>query len=301
MAVADALRLPYRSASCDAAISIAVLHHLSSDARRRQAIRELLRIVKSGDRILITVWAREQEDPKLLGKWTPLIGTEAWPEDLVAGGRQPGGGGIPLEQAPGKGSLAGERTGIEWQGSVQGQTGAAERSGTEVGTMGEGAENGHGPSSDAHERSLRERRPSGTLESIPESGARAPRTDGATDGVGASGREGDVRLDPAEKLDSPSPESVPRAEPDTKPPSTSGEAPGGLPCPGVGSGGSLHPGNESGGVQEYFVPWHLPYHRVEIGAADRDGQRGLARRDPLKQALVYERYYHVFVEGELER
>lgn len=36
---ADAIKLPIRSSSCDAAISIAVLHHLSSRALRLQALR----------------------------------------------------------------------------------------------------------------------------------------------------------------------------------------------------------------------------------------------------------------------
>ncbi|GAQ85696.1 hypothetical protein KFL_002490140 [Klebsormidium nitens] len=287
VAVADALRLPYRTASCDAAISIAVLHHLSSDARRRQAIRELLRIVKSGDRILITVWAREQEDPKLLGKWTPLIGTEAWPEDLVApGGKQPGDRGSAQEQASGVEGLAGERTSEEGRGSGRKKMGLADRGGNEVGTTGEGTENGHGPS-DASESPLRERRPSGTLESIPESGAGAPKPDRAANEVKVSMREGEVLLDPAENPDSPPSGSSAQAD-------TSIEL-------SEASEGSPLPGDGSGSVQEYFVPWHLPYHRVEIGVADRDGERGLARRDPLKQALVYERYYHVFVEGELER
>lgn len=70
--VADALNLPYRSGFGDAAISIAVLHHLSTEERRRKAITELIRVVKKGGVVLITVWAVEQEDKKLLNKWTPL-------------------------------------------------------------------------------------------------------------------------------------------------------------------------------------------------------------------------------------
>ncbi|KAI9201190.1 hypothetical protein LWI28_019934 [Acer negundo] len=70
--VADAVNLPYRTGFSDAAISIAVLHHLSTEKRRKKAIEELVRVVKKGGLVLITVWAVEQEDKSLLTKWTPL-------------------------------------------------------------------------------------------------------------------------------------------------------------------------------------------------------------------------------------
>lgn len=60
VAQSDALRTPYRSGSMDAAVSIAVIHHFSTDVRRIEAILELIRIVKSGGVVLIYVWAREQ-------------------------------------------------------------------------------------------------------------------------------------------------------------------------------------------------------------------------------------------------
>ena len=54
--------------------------------------------------------------------------------------------------------------------------------------------------------------------------------------------------------------------------------------------------------QEYFVPWHLPYHRAEISGASAEAlAAGLATKDDNKGAVVYNRYYHVFSEGELER
>ncbi|KAG5521810.1 hypothetical protein RHGRI_034140 [Rhododendron griersonianum] len=56
----------------DAAISIAVLHHLSTESRRKKAIDELIRVVKNGGLVLITVWAVEQEDRLLVNEWTPL-------------------------------------------------------------------------------------------------------------------------------------------------------------------------------------------------------------------------------------
>ncbi|XP_056122184.1 alkylated DNA repair protein alkB homolog 8 [Rhinichthys klamathensis goyatoka] len=59
--VSDALSVPLRSGSCDACISIAVIHHFSTQERRQAAVRELIRLLKVGGRALIYVWAMEQE------------------------------------------------------------------------------------------------------------------------------------------------------------------------------------------------------------------------------------------------
>eukprot|EP00983_Pelagomonas_calceolata_P092787 1157707-Pelagomonas_calceolata.AAC.15 len=55
---ADALQLPYRSASCDAALCIAVLHHISSEARRLQLMGELVRILRPGGKAIVSGVAR---------------------------------------------------------------------------------------------------------------------------------------------------------------------------------------------------------------------------------------------------
>lgn len=60
VAVADCMSLPIRTDSCDAAICIAVLHHLSTPCRRKRCIEELARIVKPGGTINIQAWALEQ-------------------------------------------------------------------------------------------------------------------------------------------------------------------------------------------------------------------------------------------------
>ncbi|PWA00006.1 hypothetical protein BB558_003966 [Smittium angustum] len=59
--VSDCLKLPYRNNSLDFAISIAVIHHFSSEQRRLDAINELIRVVRPGGKILIFVWALEQK------------------------------------------------------------------------------------------------------------------------------------------------------------------------------------------------------------------------------------------------
>lgn len=61
VAVADCMHIPLRSKSCDAAICIAVMHHLSTCARRIRCLQELSRIVKPGGLINIQAWALEQE------------------------------------------------------------------------------------------------------------------------------------------------------------------------------------------------------------------------------------------------
>ncbi|KAG7278678.1 hypothetical protein CRUP_014033 [Coryphaenoides rupestris] len=62
--VSDALSVPMRTASCDACISIAVIHHFSTLERRLAAVRELVRLLRPGGRALIYVWALEQEHNK---------------------------------------------------------------------------------------------------------------------------------------------------------------------------------------------------------------------------------------------
>lgn len=65
--MADILNLPYPSSFFDFAISIAVIHHLSTPARRVQAIAEILRTLTPstgqhhGGKALIYVWALEQK------------------------------------------------------------------------------------------------------------------------------------------------------------------------------------------------------------------------------------------------
>ena len=59
---ANNLCLPYSDNSFDFCLSVAVIHHLSTDDNRLNAIKELVRITKSKGKIFIEVWAFEQEE-----------------------------------------------------------------------------------------------------------------------------------------------------------------------------------------------------------------------------------------------
>ena len=62
--VSNVLDLPHPLHSFDFAISIAVVHHLSTAERRIQAIHSILELLKPGAQALIYVWALEQENSR---------------------------------------------------------------------------------------------------------------------------------------------------------------------------------------------------------------------------------------------
>lgn len=66
--LASGLSLPYEDASFDAVVSVAVIHHLPLFEERSKFVDELLRVLKPGGRLLITVWATEAVKPL----WIPL-------------------------------------------------------------------------------------------------------------------------------------------------------------------------------------------------------------------------------------
>ncbi len=65
MLVCDCLNLPYRNDQFDGIICIAVIHHLSTLARRQAAVVEMARILRPGGSMLLYVWAMEQERRKV--------------------------------------------------------------------------------------------------------------------------------------------------------------------------------------------------------------------------------------------
>lgn len=62
--VADTLTLPHQRARFDFAISIAVVHHLSTRGRRQEATEATLECLREGGRALFYVWALEQKSSR---------------------------------------------------------------------------------------------------------------------------------------------------------------------------------------------------------------------------------------------
>lgn len=63
-----------------------------------------------------------------------------------------------------------------------------------------------------------------------------------------------------------------------------------------------------GASNDYFVPWHLPFHRAEAALQVLKAEQeqdsaaaGSIRIDNKKNAVVFSRYYHVYEQFELDR
>ena len=59
--VGDCQRLRWAEAEFDCVICVALMHHLSSEERRLQALSEMVRVLRVGGELLVTAWAQEQE------------------------------------------------------------------------------------------------------------------------------------------------------------------------------------------------------------------------------------------------
>jgi SAM-dependent methyltransferase len=58
--VGDAVRLPWRTSVFDAAVCVAVLHHIATRARRLAVLSEIARVLQPGAQCLVYCWALEQ-------------------------------------------------------------------------------------------------------------------------------------------------------------------------------------------------------------------------------------------------
>lgn len=58
--IGDMCKIPIESEQYDAIISIASLHHLSTNERRIQCLNEMMRMVKPGGKLLLSVWSIKQ-------------------------------------------------------------------------------------------------------------------------------------------------------------------------------------------------------------------------------------------------
>ncbi|KZT61574.1 S-adenosyl-L-methionine-dependent methyltransferase [Calocera cornea HHB12733] len=102
----DALGVFWRHDAFDFAISIATIHHLSTPERRRQAVEALLRSVSvSHGRVLIYVWATEQDE----------LSKRTIPEDPERKGKKAQDVFVPWQKAIGKGKEKGKEGGDQKQ------------------------------------------------------------------------------------------------------------------------------------------------------------------------------------------
>ncbi|KAL1505631.1 hypothetical protein ABEB36_005152 [Hypothenemus hampei] len=60
----DNLALPFKDNCFDSVLSLSVVHHFATTDRRVSALREMARVLRVGGRMIITVWAMEQEHRK---------------------------------------------------------------------------------------------------------------------------------------------------------------------------------------------------------------------------------------------
>eukprot|EP00884_Botryococcus_braunii_P003339 jgi/Botrbrau1/13005/Bobra.0389s0004.1 len=225
--VADALDLPYKDGAFDGVLCIAVLHHISSRARRIRLLKELVRVLRSGGTALVTVWATEQEEPHKLAKWHPIP-----PPTL---GAAPGEGcGCPSEGStvpPPGGATLPDRP---WDRPVPvGQTPTSSVPGATLPNRSTDAP--AGPSlvaAGASAEVLNRQRAVEERWGGSESGGRAA----AAVGTGGLNRQTD---------------------------GGSGPEGGGSGDPVPAAGGSGPSAGGEGG--DFLVPWHVPFHRVEAG------------------------------------
>lgn len=70
----DNQNLPFRDNCFDAVISVGVIHHFASARRRIKALEELYRILQPGGKMLVYVWALEQDERKVCEKFINLNG-----------------------------------------------------------------------------------------------------------------------------------------------------------------------------------------------------------------------------------
>ncbi|XP_064005397.1 probable tRNA methyltransferase 9B isoform X2 [Pogoniulus pusillus] len=83
--VCDNLNLPFRDHCFNAVISIGVIHHFSTAARRVRAVQEMARVLAPGGQLMIYVWAMEQkhrrfEKQDVFVPWNPALCCRQPPE-----------------------------------------------------------------------------------------------------------------------------------------------------------------------------------------------------------------------------
>lgn len=112
VAIADGLALPYRPATCDGVLCIAVLHHIASPGRRMALLAQLARVLRPGGRALVTVWATQQENMRKVRSWRPISAP------AVLADREAEAPAAAAAAVVGPGSVSAAAAGMEGEGAV---------------------------------------------------------------------------------------------------------------------------------------------------------------------------------------
>ncbi|ADM12248.1 putative methyltransferase [Encephalitozoon intestinalis ATCC 50506] len=67
----DVLELPFVDCSFDLVLSVGVIHHLSTDCRRKKAMEEMRRVLRDGGKMLVYVWGSSVSGKR---KFSKIIG-----------------------------------------------------------------------------------------------------------------------------------------------------------------------------------------------------------------------------------
>jgi hypothetical protein len=277
-------------------LCIAVLHHISTVERRLQLLRELARVLKPGGQGIVTVWATEQEDPvKTIKKWALIkegTGQQVLERDTSEQ--------VVLQQQHQK-EVEYEQ---QHQQHQQQQHQQHQQQDQEV----------------EYEQQQQQQQQQVLGD------ATLPTLD-LTEGHLVAGAAAGNREGPVKTLEAPESHSGGEGV----------EADGGkCDCDEVRGGGEGAAASAAAVGPDYLVPWHVPFHRAgtlakhvaqqeqqkqqmwgggaETGAggaaAEGTGAAGARRGvgaaagaprvDATKGAVVYQRYYHLFEEGELQ-
>ena len=257
---------------------VQVLHHISSVARRRALLAQLAGLLRPGGRALVTAWATQQEEPGKLAKWEPICKAD-----------------MELHSRPQNGAMGSHAR-------PQAQAGSSQQQARDQMKLVESYGKLH--ASEADRAQTPQPGQAGPLQPAPATSAEAAELQDVGGGQAAcllascqgsmAGEEADrsSRMRPGVQASSEQVCARDEGQEHQVPSRTAGAQP--------------QPQSEQGSGNNYFVPWHLPFHRAEAAAAvaAAQGSAGSAEAckvvDKAKGTVVFRRFYHLFEPGELE-
>jgi len=94
----DMLSLGLRDSIADGIICIAALHHLTTDHRRIIALKEMMRVLKDGGKVLVYVWAKDQQKEKEMSSYLKQNKKNLREESEASKSAEQGEFGLPVHQ-----------------------------------------------------------------------------------------------------------------------------------------------------------------------------------------------------------